>query len=138
MSARISTLKRIQIIGVVENQTIRSLGIVRTKIDFNGVVIEHDFHVINQNLNLKADAVIGNDFLTKNNALIDYLNKTLTVRIIKNSGFTPFNDKMKTGIISSFSTKRSEHPQDICKIFLAKIINKLHGNFLKLKTKAYI
>lgn len=111
MSARINTLKRIQIIGVVKDQTIRSLGTVKTKIDFNGVTLEHNFHVINQNLNLNADAVIGNDFLAKNNALIDYLNKTLTVRIIDNPPITTFNNNTNTKIVSMFSTKISENTE---------------------------
>lgn len=111
LTAKINTLKRIQIIGVVKNQTIRSMGTVKTQINFNNLILEHEFHVINQNLNLNADAVIGNDFLVKNNALIDYLDGSLTVKITKNNTHDAYSKSSEPRIISSFSTKKDTCPE---------------------------
>lgn len=107
LTAKVNTFKRIQIVGVVKNQTIRSLGTVKTQINFNDLILEHEFHVINQNLNLNADAVIGNDFLARNNALIDYLDGSITVKVLENTIHDPhIQSKTKPKVVSSFSTDR--------------------------------
>lgn len=71
-----------KILGVAKDQPLSSMGTVTAQLDFNGIMITHEFHVMNKNLNLSADVVLGNDILLKGNALIDYLNKSLTIRKI--------------------------------------------------------
>lgn len=84
-SARINKYNRISIVGVSREKIINTLGTVKTKMNFNGITLEHDFPVIHHDVNSKEDVVIGNDLLKKANAMIDYLNKSITVRVIENT-----------------------------------------------------
>lgn len=71
-SAIINKYNRTSIIGLSKEKIIRTLGTVRTQINFNGVILEHE------------DAVLGNDFLKKAHSLINYLTNTFTVHVIEN------------------------------------------------------
>lgn len=95
LKAKINKSKRMKIIGVAKDQSLTSLGTVRAELNFNGIMIEHEFHVVNSNLNLARDAVIGNDILIKTHASIDYFNETLKIRITSDDGIkTPRVEKL--------------------------------------------
>lgn len=68
--------------------------------------ITHDFHVLNRNFNIAMDRIIGNDFLIKTNANIDFATKTISLEkpceMFTNKIFEMNNYSEKEKLISKF------------------------------------
>lgn len=80
LDAKFDTRKRIEITGIAENKTIKSLGTTVDTLNFGEFIIEHKFHVMHENLFLKADGILGADFLVEYNALIDLSRRVIILR----------------------------------------------------------
>lgn len=80
LDAKVNTKNKIEIIGISDNKTIHSLGTTKALLNFNGHVIEHQFHVMHENLFLKMDGIIGADFLIKYGATINIQEKLIIMK----------------------------------------------------------
>lgn len=60
------------ITGISNDSKLFSMGSTLTNICMNNVVFPHIFHVVHKNVNLKTDGILGNDFLIKFGAVIDF------------------------------------------------------------------
>lgn len=66
---------------MAKHAKLHTLGVVNTYLEFDTAKIPHNLHVLNKNFNITMDGIIGNDFLIKNIAIINYTNKTITIEI---------------------------------------------------------
>lgn len=78
--AKIDTSKAIEIIGIADNKTLRSLGMTQAYLKFENNLVSHAFHVMNDNIFLRPDGIIGADFLIKYNTIIDVGNQFILLR----------------------------------------------------------
>ncbi|CAH1722587.1 unnamed protein product [Aphis gossypii] len=62
-----------QLLGA-DNKPISAIGIIKIKININNKKFDVDIHVVK---NLSSLIILGNDFLIKNNALIDFKNNNI-------------------------------------------------------------
>ncbi|KAF0684087.1 Uncharacterized protein FWK35_00039306 [Aphis craccivora] len=67
------TPSTMQLLGA-DNKPISAVGITKIKININNKNFEIDIHVVK---NLSSLIILGNDFLIKNNALIDFKNNNI-------------------------------------------------------------
>lgn len=102
LKEKIDFKNKVSIQGVAKDQLITSIGLIATYLNFNNFYVKHKFHVIKKDLNLNADAVLGNDFLMKTHACINYRNKTMTIYDIENNGHLLLKSPPKS--ISSFQS----------------------------------
>lgn len=116
LDAKIDTKKAIEIMGIANNTTIRSLGITKALLTCVNTKITHDFHVMHENAFLRTDGILGADFLLKYNAKIDIAEAMIQLKLpiipIKPTG----ND---TKCISSSQIKQTETQYDDEKYFKA-------------------
>lgn len=71
---------RIPIIGIAKNLTLFTLGQIETQIIFDEIPFDHKFQIVKGKFNIANDGIIGNDFLMKYGATIDYENNKLILR----------------------------------------------------------
>lgn len=69
--AKVNTLQSIEIIGIADSKTVRSLGITQAHLKFENRLVTHKFHVMHQNIHLRPDGIIGADFLIKYATVLD-------------------------------------------------------------------
>lgn len=63
---------KIKLTGITEN-SIETLGVVNTTLCFiNSLVLNQDFHLVTSDLPIKADGILGRDFLVNYKCVIDY------------------------------------------------------------------
>lgn len=58
--------------GLVKGHSVNSIGKVTTSLSINHTSIEHTFYIINDDINLTNDGILGLDFLKTYKARIDY------------------------------------------------------------------
>lgn len=75
----IDVSRAITIMGVAENATIESAGVVTGDLEMNGKLFAHEFHVMHESFHAKTDGMVGGDFLFQYGAQLDYLNLKLTL-----------------------------------------------------------
>lgn len=115
LDAKINIKRKINISGVAKNAKLQSLGLVSTRLNCNDLHIAHNFHVLNKNFNIMSDGIIGNDFLIKTNARIDFASKTIFLKkpnkqfMFGNSGNDIQLEKEK--FISKFKIQLSDENQ---------------------------
>lgn len=71
------TQKRINLTGITTN-SIDTLAATNTSLTFGNASITHQFHLIPKTVDIKADGILGRDFLTKHRCVIDYEHWLLT------------------------------------------------------------
>lgn len=79
------------ITGAITNVKYTSLGVIKSTVQINKVHYEHEFHLVDDTLNIPSDGVLGSDFLRKFRCKIDY--DQLKLEIIN-----PIQRKFKTNI----------------------------------------
>lgn len=70
-----------QIIGVAEVASLRSMGVVTSNLEIMGKFFALEFHVMKQDFYVRTDGILGSDFLFKYGANIDYSKCALTLRL---------------------------------------------------------
>lgn len=78
---RVNCDKKIPIIGIAKDLTIFTIGQIETQIYFNEIPFEHEFQIVQDKFNISNDGIIGNDFLMKYGATINYEKNEITLRI---------------------------------------------------------
>lgn len=79
LDTKINTSETTEIIGIADNKTLRSLGVIKLFLNFSDRLLPHNFHVLYENMYLRPDGIIGADFLMKYNGIIDIPQKTITL-----------------------------------------------------------
>lgn len=69
----------IKIRGINAEKSTQTLGSVKLNLLFNGIPISNKMHLLPRATNVPLDGLIGNDFLRKVNAKINYSNNTLCI-----------------------------------------------------------
>ena len=64
--------KNIRTLLGISNHPIKTLGEINLEITIGPNIILHNFHIVTDTFPVEANGVIGNDFLTKNNAILNY------------------------------------------------------------------
>lgn len=117
LDAKIDTRKAIEIMGIANNKTIKSLGVTKASLNCNNTMICHDFHVMHENAFLRTDGILGADFLLKYNTNIDIAKATICLNL---SSFSRSNtDEKSTRCICSPLISQSETQDDDEKYFNA-------------------
>ena len=62
---------KINLTGITNN-SVNTLAATFTNISFGNVSVNHKFHIIPKDIDIKADGILGRDFLTKHKCVIDY------------------------------------------------------------------
>lgn len=83
-NTKVAVHEKIKIIGIAKTAFLTSIGKVNSSIYINEIGFKHDFQIINDNFNLVTDGIIGNDFLIKYGANIDYKEQTIQLQIPSN------------------------------------------------------
>lgn len=109
LDAKIDTKKSIEIMGIANNKTIQSLGVTKTSLTCNNVIIIHDFHVMHENVFLKTDGILGADFLLKYNAKIDTAEAMVQLKLPPRQTEIEENN---TKCISSSQIKQQENDDE--------------------------
>lgn len=81
LDAKINTKNKINIEGVAKNAKLQSLGMVKAHLHCKNLRILHNFHVLNKDFNVEVDGIIGNDFLRKTGAKIDFENQSIQMHL---------------------------------------------------------
>lgn len=64
--------------GIIKNHSIKAMGKVKTFIIFNGTIgLEHTFYIVQDEINLPNDGIIGSDFLKAYNSKVNYLHNNI-------------------------------------------------------------
>lgn len=72
------TSERICIKGVTK-ATIQSLGTILIDLNMNNVIIQHKFHLVDDNISIPTDGIIGKDFVKLHRCCIDYDDMSLKI-----------------------------------------------------------
>lgn len=67
----------ITIVGISSSAEITSIGRTFPQLLINNCLFSHPFHIIKDNINLESDGILGNDFLIKYGASINYAYNTI-------------------------------------------------------------
>lgn len=65
----------------VTNSTISSMGTVMIDLIVDNVTIEHKFHLVDDDMAIPTDGIIGKDFIKLNRCCLDYDSMSLTIRL---------------------------------------------------------
>lgn len=65
----------------ITNDTIESMGLINADLFLDDFLVSHDFHVVPESFLIPADGIIGKDFFKTYKCIIDYDNRSLTVRL---------------------------------------------------------
>lgn len=76
---KINTYETIEITGVTKTP-IHSIGIISIQLFIENIIITHKFHVMPDDFNIPSDAIIGRDFNTLYNCILDYGTQQYTIR----------------------------------------------------------
>lgn len=91
---QVDSSKRCKFSGISAGH-IWSLGSAKLNLNLdNSVTVEQNFQII-ESLPIDVDAIIGDDFLKKFNCLIDYGNRTLSIRLLNREISIPFSASNK-------------------------------------------
>lgn len=71
-------------VSSLSGKPLRTLGTANCEFYKNGITFNHDVHMVENNLQLKYDGILGHDFLNKYLCTIDYETKTLTLKFQNN------------------------------------------------------
>lgn len=74
---RISNNDRTTIIGISNDTELITMGRTFPQMMINNCLFSHPFHVIEDNINMDCDGILGNDFLIKYGASINYANNLI-------------------------------------------------------------
>lgn len=66
--------------GITEDLT-NSLGVANTNIFIQGCTLPHKFHIVDSNVPIPCDGILGRDFLVAYQSIIDYSNWNMTVHL---------------------------------------------------------
>lgn len=77
----VNTKHKISIRGIAKDAQLRPMGKIKTKLIFDDKSSQHEFYILNENFNLRTDAIIGHNSLQALNVKIDYFNKTLEIQL---------------------------------------------------------
>lgn len=81
--------------GLIKDQFVTSVGKLATKIRIgSNVTLNHTFFILNDEINLPNDGILGTDFLKKYNAKIDYLHDEMTFQFKLNFASFKVRDNM--------------------------------------------
>jgi len=83
----------------VTSEIINSLGTTETFIYINNSKIKHEFHIVNEDFPIPGDAILGRDFLTKYNCILDYSKWTITVKVGHELVTVPILDRPEKNIL---------------------------------------
>ena len=110
----------------IGNHPVHTLGEVYLDISIGNKILKHNFHVVLDNFPVEADGVIGNDFLTLNNAIINYGSNKL---IIKNHSIDMLCSKIYKGCKNMLII-----PPRTEMVIPVKIISNLEEGFIEGKS----
>ena len=63
----------------IGNHPVYTLGEITLEFLVAGNILKHKFHIVANSFPINADGVIGNDFLTLNNAILNYKSNKLVI-----------------------------------------------------------
>lgn len=104
--------ERIPIMGIAKDLTLFTLGQIETEIYFNDISFKHEFHIVQDKFNIPNDGIIGNDFLTKYGAVIDYERNRLILQVPENNvkkekqAVIDLQNEMQTRRVSNSSVRK--------------------------------
>lgn len=76
-----------------------TLGTTNTEIHINDHALTHNFHVVGHHFPIPSDGILGRDFLSKYNCLLDYSNWNLTIAVGRTNICTPIYNGPQDDII---------------------------------------
>lgn len=74
---QISNRDKITIVGISNQSEITTIGRTFPEMLINNCLYSHPFHVVDEDINLNSDGILGNDFLMKYGASISYSDSTM-------------------------------------------------------------
>ncbi|CAI6355228.1 unnamed protein product [Macrosiphum euphorbiae] len=92
--------QKINLRGINECLT-ETIGKISILIELNGENIKTEFHIVSARFPIPKDGILGNEFLSKNNAIVDVANNKLIIQTTSHT-LTNFNE---AGKISSVKLK---------------------------------
>lgn len=101
--------KKMPIVGIAKDLTIFTLGQVETQIYFNNIPFEHSFQIVQNGFNIPNDGIIGNDFLMKFGATINYERNELILRIPKQCSRSDIESTRDQTIVKLQDATQSRH-----------------------------
>lgn len=72
--------------GLIKDQYVKAVGKVTTNMALNGIVLKHTFYIIQEEINIASNGIIGADFLRKYNAEIQYSKRLIKLQVHIDSG----------------------------------------------------
>lgn len=84
----------------VTNSTIPSLGTVMIDLFIENVIIEHKFHLVDDDMAIPTDGIIGIDFIKSNKCCLDYDSMSLTIRLPNLELFIPIRSELAENIVT--------------------------------------
>lgn len=103
---KIDNSKKVEITGAISRNKNITLGTVQCQIQLDEHIIEQEFHLVRDKLNISTDGILGSNFFRKNKCKIDYENLTIdlvtpiqnrTTQTENNSSLTPSYSKQNIG-----------------------------------------
>jgi len=94
---RFDKTKQCKITGIT-NDEILSLEKATIDLYYKETIVQHEFHIVNSNLPLATDGILGRDFLMNYLAKIDYGTFTLQIMVKNEAIILPMRSKFKTTI----------------------------------------
>lgn len=95
----IDTSEIIEVTGVTKTP-IYSLGVVQINLFVNGLIITHKFHVMPNYFNIPSEGIIGRDFNTLYNCILDYGTQEFTIRTEKGNAVVPMRIYTKNNLLT--------------------------------------
>jgi hypothetical protein len=63
----------------VEGSPMETLGVLEARIEISNSSIVHDFQLVNKQLDIPCDGILGRDFLRRTKAVVCYESRTVTL-----------------------------------------------------------
>ena len=89
--------QKINLGGITECLT-KTIGKISIVIKLNDENIRTEFHIVNARFPIPKDGILGNEFLSKNNAIVDIANNRLIIQTTSHT-LTNFKEADKTSFI---------------------------------------
>lgn len=95
----VNTSNKIKLTGITDT-SLETLATTCTKINFsNGLMLNHEFHLVPKDIPIHADGILGRDFLTNHKCIIDYEHWLLIFNIGQAQIAVPIEDNLNQGFM---------------------------------------
>jgi len=117
----------------INNLIIQTIGKIRIPLIIQNQEVCVDFNVVDKHFPIKRHGIVGNNFLTENNSVINLKNKTLEIDISKNKNNIVLKPRTETIVSIPIAANDVEnkdilvHKQELIEgVFCGNIVNTVH------------